>query len=450
MRLTHTHVEYIRKLLASGATSRAGLAIGKLHPADIAEIFGSLTRSESATLVSVLFKQKKVGDVLAELPEGILQDVLETLNDQRIASILEALDSSEALQFLATIPEDRHEAILALLPPPQRSAIERLLIYPEDSAGYCMTTSFMSVDVSMTAREAVDTIRRQSEDVEAPLYVYVLEEAGRLAGVIPLRRMVTCPQDTPVRDLMLTDPFTVNENTDREVAASVARRYNLMAVPVVNDSHRLVGVIPGDSLFDVMEKEATEDMYRMAGLSEADRVFTPVRIAFRQRFPWVWINLFTASVAAFVVSRFEGVISNMAIIAAFMPLVAGMGGNAGNQSLIVITRGMALGELEFSSGLRAVLKEAALGTMLGLVAGMVAGCIALVYPGVEKAHLLGLVVLMAMVANMGLAGVLGAAIPLMLRAIGRDPALGSNILLTAFTDSVGYLLLLGLGMLIIL
>jgi len=450
MRLTHTHVEYIRKLLASGATSRAGLAIGKLHPADIAEIFGSLTRSESATLVSVLFKQKKVGDVLAELPEGILQDVLETLNDQRIASILEELDSNEALQFLATIPEDRHEAILALLPPAQRSAIERLLIYPEDSAGYCMTTSFMSVDVSMTAREAVDTIRRQSEDVEAPLYVYVLEEAGRLAGVIPLRRMVTCPQDTPVRDLMLTDPFTVNENTDREEAASIARRYNLMAVPVVNDNHRLVGVIPGDSLFDVMEKEATEDMYRMAGLSEADRVFTPVRLAFRQRFPWVWINLFTASVAAFVVSRFEGVISNMAIIAAFMPLVAGMGGNAGNQSLIVITRGMALGELEFSSGLRAVLKEAALGAMLGLVAGVVAGCIALVYPGVEKAHLLGLVVLMAMVANMGLAGVLGAAIPLMLRAIGRDPALGSNILLTAFTDSVGYLLLLGLGMLIIL
>jgi len=450
MRLTHTHVEYIRKLLASGATSRAGLAIGKLHPADIAEIFGSLTRSESATLVSVLFKQKKVGDVLAELPEGILQDVLETLNDQRIASILQELDSNEALQFLATIPEDRHEAILALLPPPQRSAIERLLIYPEDSAGYCMTTSFMSVDVSMTAREAVDTIRRQSEDVEAPLYVYVLEEAGRLAGVIPLRRMVTCPQDTPVRDLMLTDPFTVNENTDREEAASIARRYNLMAVPVVNDNHRLVGVIPGDSLFDVMEKEATEDMYRMAGLSEADRVFTPVRLAFRQRFPWVWINLFTASVAAFVVSRFESVISNIAIIAAFMPLVAGMGGNAGNQSLIVITRGMALGELEFSSGLRAVLKEAALGVMLGLVAGIVAGCIALVYPGVERAHLLGLVVLMAMVANMGLAGVLGAAIPLMLRAIGRDPALGSNILLTAFTDSVGYLLLLGLGMLIIL
>ncbi len=450
MRLTHTHVEYIRKLLASGATSRAGLAIGKIHPADIAEIFGSLTRSESATLVSVLFKQKKVGDVLAELPEGILQDVLETLNDQRIASILEELDSSEALQFLSTIPEDRHEEILALLPPDQRRAIEQLLIYPEDSAGYCMTTSFMSVDVSMTAREAVDTIRRQSEDVEAPLYVYVLEEAGRLAGVIPLRRLVTCPQDTPVRDLMLTDPFTVNENTDREVAASIARRYNLMAVPVVNDNHRLVGVIPGDSLFDVMEKEATEDMYRMAGLSEADRVFTPVRIAFRQRFPWVWVNLFTATVAAFVVSRFEGIISNMAIIAAFMPLVAGMGGNAGNQSLIVITRGMALGELEFSSGFRAVLKEASLGAMLGLVAGVVAGCIALVYPGVERAHLLGLVVLMAMVANMGLAGILGAAIPLMLRAIGRDPALGSNILLTAFTDSVGYLLLLGLGMLIIL
>ena len=450
MRLTHTHVEYIRKLLSSGAMSRAALAIGKLHPADIADIFGSLTRTESATLVSVLFKQKKVGDVLAELPEGILQDVLETLDDDRLVSILEQQDPSEALQFMATIPEERHQELLTKLTAEKRNSVERLMIYPEESAGYCMTTSFMSVGMATTAREAVDTIRRQSEDVEAPLYVYVLEDAGRLAGVIPLRRLVTCPPETPVKSLMLTDPFTVNENTDREEAASIARRYNLMAVPVVNDSHRLVGVIPGDSLFDVMEKEATEDMYRMAGLSEADRVFTPVRTAFRQRFPWVWVNLFTATVAAFVVSRFEDVISQMAIIAAFMPLVAGMGGNAGNQSLIVITRGMALGELEFSSGFRAVLKEAALGAMLGIVAGLVAGSIALLYTDVARPHMLGLVVFLAMVANMGLAGVLGAAIPLMLRAIGRDPALGSNILLTAFTDSVGYLLLLGLGMLIIL
>jgi magnesium transporter len=449
MRLTHTHVDYIRKLLASGAVNRAAVAVGKLHPADIAEIFASLASTETATLLSVLFSQKKAGEVLAELPEGILQDVLEHLEDERIVRILENLDPNDALQFLSTIPAERHEDVLGKLTPARRNSLEQLLIYPEDSSGHCMTNSFMSVGTTTTAREAVEEIRQQSERVEAPLYVYVQEEDGRLAGVIPLRRMVTCPPDTPVRDLMLTDPFTVHVNTDREEAASIAKRYNLLAVPVVDDSHKLVGVIPGDSLFDVMEKEATEDMYRLAGLSEADRVFTPVTTAFRKRFPWLWINLVTAFVASTVVRLFEGTIAQFATLAAFMPVVAGMGGNAGNQSLIVITRGIALGELEFSSGIKAVLKEAAVGLFLGLVGGIVAAVVAVLTTHGERSILLGVVVFCAMVLNLALAGILGAAIPLLLRAIGRDPALGSNIIVTAFTDSFGYLLLLGLGLAII-
>lgn len=449
MRLTHTHVDYIRKLLASGAVNRAAVALGKLHPADIAEIFASLATTETATLLSVLFGQKKAGEVLAELPEGILQDVLEQLEDQRIVRILENLDPNDALQFLSTIPVERHEKIMEKLTPPTRNSLEQLLIYPEDSSGHWMTNSFMSVGTTTTAREAVEEIRQQSERVEAPLYVYVLEEDGKLAGVIPLRRMVTCPPNTPVRELMLTDPFTVHVHTDREEAASIAKRYNLLAVPVVDDSHKLVGVIPGDSLFDVMEKEATEDMYRLAGLSESDRVFTPVSTAFMKRFPWLWINLGTAFVASTVVRLFESTIAQFATLAAFMPVVAGMGGNAGNQSLIVITRGIALGELEFSSGLKAILKEAAVGLFLGLVGGTAAAVIAVLTTGGERSLLLGMVVFCAMVLNLALAGIVGATIPLLLRAIGRDPALGSNIIVTAFTDSFGYLLLLGLGLAII-
>ncbi|MBD3369722.1 magnesium transporter [Candidatus Fermentibacteria bacterium] len=449
MRLTHTHVDYIRKLLASGAVNRAAVALGKLHPADIAEIFASLATTETATLLSVLFGQKKAGEVLAELPEGILQDVLEQLEDERIVRILENLDPNDALQFLSTIPVERHEKILDKLAASTRNSLEQLLIYPEDSSGHWMTNSFMSVSTTTTAREAVEEIRQQSERVEAPLYVYVLEEDGKLAGVIPLRRMVTCPPNTPVRELMLTDPFTVHVHTDREEAASIAKRYNLLAVPVVDDSHKLVGVIPGDSLFDVMEKEATEDMYRLAGLSEADRVFTPVSTAFMKRFPWLWINLGTAFLASTVVRLFESTIAQFATLAAFMPVVAGMGGNAGNQSLIVITRGIALGELEFSSGLKAILKEAAVGLFLGLVGGTAAAVIAVLTTGGERSLLLGMVVFCAMVLNLALAGIVGATIPLLLRAIGRDPALGSNIIVTAFTDSFGYLLLLGLGLAII-
>jgi len=211
-------------------------------------------------------------------------------------------------------------------------------------------------------------------------------------------------------------------------------------------------VIPGDSLFDVMEVEATEDMYRMAGLSEDDRIFSPVSTAFKQRFPWIWINLFTAFVASMVVRAFQGTIESFATLVAFMPIVAGMGGNTGNQSLVVITRGIALGEMEFSSGWKAILKEARVGFLCGFIAGIVATAVAVIFPGSGHSAIrwyLGLVIFLAMVGNMFLAGLLGAAIPLILRALGRDPALGSNILLTAFTDSLGYLLLLGLGMLLL-
>jgi magnesium transporter len=450
MPITQQQGDYIRKLIASGARSRAALVLKKMHPADVADLFGTLTPPEATVLVELLFTQKIADKVLMELPEGILLEVLDRMEDARAAELLSLLESNDALLFLQAVTEERRDAILQLLPPVKRHRIEQLLIYPEDSSGYCMSNSFMSVSTELTAQQAVEVIREQSEDVDVPFYVYVTDDDGRLAGVIPLRRLVTCPQDTTVRSLMMADPFTVNVNSDREEAAILARKYDIMAIPVVDDNHRLVGVIPGDSLFDVMEEEATEDMYRMAGLSEDDRIFSPVSTAFKQRFPWIWVNLFTAFVASTVVRAFQGTIESVATLVAFMPIVAGMSGNTGNQSLIVITRGIALGEMEFSSSLRAILKEARVGILLGLVAGTIASGVALLFPGSTDPLLLGLVIFMAMVGNMGLAGLLGAAIPLVLKSLGRDPALGSNILLTAFTDSLGYLLLLGLGMLVIL
>ncbi len=448
MAITSTQMNYIRKLLAQKATGRAAVAISKIHPADIADLFSiSLTPAETRMLVDMLFSQLKAGDVLAELPDSLLTDVLEDIDNNSIAKLLKRQDPNDALQFLSQIDEDRHDEILKLLPDSNRYQIEQLLIYPEDSAGQCMASSYMVVNPAFTANEAVLQIRTQSESVDVPFYVYVVDEDNRLLGVVPLRRLVTCPQDTLIRELMVEDPFTVDTDDDSEEAASIAKKYDIMAVPVVDDSHHLMGVIPGDSLFDVMEKEATEDMYRMAGLSEDDSIFTPVPTSFRQRFPWVLVNLVTAFIASTVVRAFEGTIAQFAMLAAFMPVVAGMGGNIGNQALVVITRGIALGELDFTSSRKALFKESALGALLGLVAGIVAATVAyLSASDPTNAFSLGMVILISIVANMALAGLLGAAIPLTLRALGRDPALGSNILLTACTDSIGYLLLLGLAM----
>lgn len=451
MAITPTQLNYIRKLLAQKAKGRAAVAISKIHHADIAELFSvSLSPAETKMLVDLLFSQLKAGDVLAELPDSLLTEVLDELDDNSVSRILKRQDPNDALQFLAQLEEDRHEPILKLLPDGIRYRIEQLMIYPEDSSGQYMASSYMSIQPDLTANEAVEQIRSQSEAVDVPFYVYVVDDDKRLLGVVPLRRLVTCPQDTSIRELMVEDPFTVDTTDDREEAAAIARRYDIMAVPVVDENHHLMGVIPGDSLFDVMEKEATEDMYRMAGLSEDDSVFTPVPTAFKQRFPWILVNLVTAFIASTVVRAFEGTIAQFATLAAFMPVVAGMGGNIGNQSLVVITRAIALGELDFSSARKALLKESSLGILMGLVAGLVAAAVAFFTAGAPARSIqLGLVIFISLVANMGLAGLLGAGIPLSLRAMGRDPALGSNILLTACTDSIGYLLLLGLAMLII-
>lgn len=451
MAITPAQLNYIRKLLAQNATGRAAVAISKIHPADIADLFSvSLTPGETRMLINLLFSQLKAGDVLAELPDSLLTEVLGDLDDDTIARMLRRQDPNDALQFMGQLDEERHDPILKLLPDGIRYRIEQLMIYPEDSSGQYMASSYMSVRPDLTASEAVEQIRGQSEDVDVPFYVYVTDDDRRLLGVVPLRRLVTCPQDTLIRELMVEDPFTVDTDDDREEAASIARKYDIMAVPVVDDSHHLMGVIPGDSLFDVMEKEATEDMYRMAGLSEEDSIFTPVPAAFRQRFPWILVNLVTAFIASTVVRAFEGTIAQLATLAAFMPVVAGMGGNIGNQSLVVITRAIALGELDFSSASKAILKESTLGLLMGLVAGTVAATVAYTTAGDPSLSLqLGFVIFISLVANMGLAGLLGAGIPLMLRAMGRDPALGSNILLTACTDSIGYLILLGLAMTVI-
>ena len=448
MAITPTQMNYIRKLLAQKATARAAVAISKIHHADIADLFSvNLTPAEIRMLVDLLFSQLKAGDVLAELPDSLLTEVLEDIDDVSIARILKRQVPNDALQFLAQIAEDRHDTILKLLPDTNRYCIEQLMIYPEDSAGQLMASSYMVVRLEFTASEAVEQIRNQSESVDVPFYVYVVDEDNRLIGVVPLRRLVTCPQNTLIRELMVEDPFTVGTDDDSEEAATIARKYDIMAVPVVDSSHHLMGVIPGDALFDVMEREATEDMYRMAGLSEDDSVFTPIPTAFKQRFPWILVNLVTAFIASTVVRAFEGTISQFATLAAFMPVVAGMGGNIGNQSLVVITRGIALGELDFTSTKRALFKESALGTLLGLVAGTVAASVAFFTASNSAQSMsLGIVIFISIVSNMALAGLLGAGIPLTLRALGRDPALGSNILLTACTDSLGYLLLLGLAM----
>lgn len=435
-------VELIRKLLHANAPQRVARALDKLRPADVADLIGHLSPGETKKLVAILLKARRAAAILVELPDEYLRLVLDILDDATVATLLTRLDPDDAVMFVHRLSEERAQSVMALVPEEPRAIIERLLTYPEGTAGSVMTTRFLSLPATAPVEEAITAIRGLGERSDNVHYVHAVDEGGHLVGIIPLRRLITAAPGTPVSDVMLPDPASVHALADQEEAATLVSRYSLLSVPVVDDQHRMIGLITIDDVIDVINEEATEDMYRMAGLDEEDRVFSSTGQSLRRRLPWNVLNLGTAFLAATVVGLFEHTIGQAVVLATFMPIVAGMGGNTGIQTLTVVTRGIALGELEFSSGLKAVLKELGVGLTIGLVMGSVTAGIAVLWKG---SPVLGLVLVLAMVCNMAIAALMGAAIPLFLKAIGKDPALGGGIMLTAFTDTFGFLTFLGLA-----
>ncbi len=438
----------LRRLLASGALARAERVLARVEPADLAPLLANLTPDDVRTVVELLFRQRRAAVTLSELPPDIFRQVIDVLSDERLGAVLARLETDDLVWLVNELPEERRASIVAALPTSKREELRKAELYPPSSAGRVMTTSFVALAAKMTAQEAIDHVRLvgASEEADAILYLYVVDDESRLLGVIPIRRLVTAPFDRPCGELMIRDPVSVRVDTDQEEAAAIVARYNLLAVPVVDAEGRLRGVITVDDVIDVITEEATEDIYHLAGLSEEDRVLSPVHESVRRRLPWMVVNLGTAFLAAWVVGLFEHAIQEVVALAVFLPVVAGMAGNGGTQALTVITRSIALGEIEFSSGLRAVAKELAVGIAIGAATGVLAAGIGYLWGGNPY---LGFVLFCAMVISVTVAGLVGALVPLTLKALRQDPALGSSVIVTTFTDCFGFLSYLGIGSLLL-
>jgi magnesium transporter len=436
----------LRRLLASGMTARAERLLARTAPADIAPLLSGLTPEELRTVMDLLFRQRRAARTLRELPPELLPQVFDALTDQRLADVLGRLEIDDLIELVAGLPEDRREAVTSRLPEPVRAALRQAELYPEASAGRAMTTSYVALDQKMTAQEAIDSLRSLPGADEALLYLYVVDEEHRLRGVVPIRRLVAAPPDRRVAELMVGEPVSVRADADQEAVAQIVARYDLLAVPVTEPDGRMLGVITVDDVIDVIREEATQDMYHLAGLSEEDRVFSPARRSVRKRLPWMLVNLGTCFLAAWVVGLFERALDQVVALAIFMPVVAGMGGNGGVQSLTVITRGIALGELEFSTGLRSALKELAVGLALGALTGCLSAAVAFAVLG---SPWIGLALFLAMVVTLAVAGLMGAAVPLALKATGHDPALGAGVIVTTFTDVFAFFSFLGIATLLL-
>jgi len=444
MTLRAAQLKHLRNLLQIGSDEQVIAALDKIHPSDLSLLFTEIGDVQMKKLVDCLLMVKKAGETLKEIPEFLLPDILDLVASDKLALIIKRLDTDDATYLLSKVPEQRWPEILDNLDKKTRNSIERLLLYPEDSAGSVMNPHFFSVSVENTVQETVKELQKYPQR-ESVFYIYIVD-GKRLVGVVPIRQLVIADPQTEIREMMNTSVIKVQAVSDQEEAAQIVSQYNLLASPVVNESQELLGVITVDDVIDIFEEEATEDIYNMAGLSDVDRAFTPVRVKIKKRLPWLLINLGTAFLASIVVAMFASTIERVAILAAYMPVVAGLGGNGGTQSMVVITRSIALGEMQFANAFEAVTKEALNGLFLGCIAGLIAAGIAYF---VNMSPFLGIILFMSMVVNMLLAGLMGSAVPLMLKKLNLDPAVGASIFVTATTDIMGFFIFLGFAQLFI-
>src|SRR6478672_6784819 len=440
-------LDSVRRLLRLGATANLVNLLQKQHPADLAQVFADLGEKDRASAFTLLLDRnsKLAMEALSELgPEGGAA-LLADRSAEDIARLLQVLPSDDAASIIDNLPEDLSAAVLELIEKRPGDEVGELLEYDEQTAGRIMNPKVFALSEDMTAGEAITTLQG-SRDVEMVFYLYVVDVRRHLVGVISLRRLLLVSPATPLKRIMTTDVTSVRTDTDQEEVARLVASYNLLAIPVVDEENKLVGVITVDDVIDVIKDEATEDVYRLAGVTGDDRVFTPAKESLRKRLPWLGVNLATAFLAAAVVGLFTGTIDALPILAVFMPIVAGMGGNAATQTLTVIVRGIALGELSWSNSRKALMKEAVVGIGNGLALGLVAALVAWITRGDP---VLGIVLCAAMIINMFVAATAGTLIPLSLRALKVDPALASSVFITTLTDVFGFLSFLGLGTLFV-
>jgi magnesium transporter len=437
-------LDSVKRLQRMGATANLVNLLQKQHPADLAQLFSELPDKDRQSAFTLLAERnpKLAMEGLSELEADAGASLLAGRSPEEIVKLTQDLPSDDAAAIIDYLPDELQSAVIELIQKrPAGGDVGELLEYEEQTAGRIMNPRVFALSEDMTAGESITELQ-ESRDVEVVFYLYVIDARRHLVGVVSLRRLLLVSPSTPLKRIMTTDLISVRADMDQEEVARQVASYNLLAIPVVDEENKLVGVITVDDIIDVIKDEATEDVYRLAGVSGDDRVFTSAADSLRKRLPWLVVNLGTAFIAALVVSRFASTIDALTALAIFMPVVAGMGGNAATQTLTVIVRGIALGELTWSNTRKALFKEAAVGLGNGIACGIVGGAIVW---GAQANPWLGLILGMAMVINMFVAAVAGTIIPLSLRALKVDPALASAVFITTLTDVFGFLSFLGLA-----
>lgn len=435
-------VLHLRELIAQGDSNRLARETAEPHPADAAEVLGGLEPTEIAKFVE-LVGPKEALQVFEFMPFEAQKEALKHLNRATLAQLMNIMSPDDRADLVEELDDEFQERLLSLLLRHERENVLKLIKYPDDSAGARMTTDYAILRPDSDVQTALEQVRLQAATKEIIYYIYVVDAARRLLGLVSLRDLIVAQRRSRVGDIMSKQVISVKADVDIEDVAKLSSRYDFLAVPVLDDSGRMLGIITFDDLYDVIAEEATEDMYRLANLDTDEKIDSPLLRSVKLRLPWLLSNLATCLVPAYVVSLFAGAIQDVVALASLMLIVASLGGNAGNQALTVVVRAMALGQLKLSHNRRVLTKQIAIGMFNGLIAGLVIGTVAYLWYGNPW---LGLIVWLALVGNLIIAGLFGSMVPIVLRRLKLDPALGSSIFVTTATDVGGYSIFLALAM----
>ena len=455
---TRDRIERVRRLLKSSQShTRALLSV--LHPTEIAQVLED-TPTEIQQRILKELPADLISEAISEMDEETHPGKLLTFIKPEVASnLIKELAPDDAADLLAQIPEDYKEKILSFIPDEEEDVLNQLLTYEEDSAGGLMNPEVVVVKETMTKLDALREVVSQSEDMDEFYSIYVVDEDERLKGYLTFRSLFLARNNQIIKDVMGSDVISVVVNTDQEEVAKVMSQYNLPTLPVVDHENKLLGRITFDDIMDVIEEENTEDALKMAGISEGENLRGGWANSVKSRIPWLMVNLITASVAMLVVGQFGSTIEKVALVASLMPIIAGVAGNGATQTLAVTVRRISTDGIPARKAFPVILKEISVGAINGLMIGAIASVAVAIYnaqfnpqvaanPQLEV--LVGVVVFSAMFGNLILAGLMGSFIPITLERLGIDPAVASSILITAFTDIIGYLLLFGLASKILL
>lgn len=433
-------IEEVKHFVEQGNRQGLEKLIDDMRAADLADLIEHLDPEERLFIFNLL-EPDGAGDVLVEIETPVQERILKDLGNQAITEIVQGLDSDDAADLVGDLPDDRAREIIDRVGDEVSEELGKLLPYPEDTAGGIMALEFVAVKADSSVKDAIDTIREKREEVENLYYIWVVDDLGKLVGVISLKDLVLEPTDRKISDIMNPEVISVHVDTDQEEVARLVTKYDLVAIPVVGNDHRLVGRITHDDIIDVIKEEADEDISLMAGVIDQEIAEDSTLKLSRARLPWLVAGLFGEILAAVVISQFESSLEKIIALSFFIPVIMAMGGSTGNQAATIVVRGLATGDISLVKIGRRLWVEMRVALMNGLICGTLLGFVVGFW---LSDYELGFIVALALILIIFNAGLIGSAVPFALKKLNFDPALGTGPFVATSNDILGIFIYLGL------